>query len=384
MTGNFPRLSPLPIKRNMLFQNFAVSHPKPSLFNPLLSLCLICACAISTFAQETLVLEPKENSNGKHVVLISGDEEYRSEESMPMLAKILSQKHGFKCTVIFAWDADGKYIDPNNQKGLRGLSALESADLMLIGTRFRQPDEKQAAYVTNFLNAGKPVIGIRTATHAFNGGQKFGSISYGQFGRKILGEQWVSHHGGHKREGARGVVEKANEMHPVLSSVSDVFAPSDVYGVKHLTDEDIVLLRGAVTKTLDPESKPVEGKKNDPMQALAWVHTYDSPDGKTTGKSVCTTAGASVDFVSEDLRRLIVNSTYWLLEMKVPEKADVAFVDPFYPSFYGFIRDKNWFADADLQPTDFGLGKTPHMKDPPGSPEWNFRPTPNKASKKAD
>lgn len=334
--------------------------------------------APSIFAGDTLVFEARETSGRTpHVVLVAGDEEYRTEESMPMLGKILSQKHGFKCTVVFALGPDGAdYIDANNQQGLRGLEALDGADLMIIGTRFRQPDADQAKHVTAFLNAGKPVIGIRTATHAFNGAGDFGGIKYGEFGRKILGEQWVSHHGGHKREGCRGVIVDGKESHPVLRSVKDVFAPSDVYGVKHLTEADEILMRGAVTRTLDPASENVDGAKNDPMQPLAWLHTYKTPDGKGEGRSFCTTAGSSVDFVSEDLRRMVVNAAFFLTNQDVPEKADVAFVDPFYPSFFGFIRAKEYWSNANKTPADFGLGKSPHMPDPKGSPEWNFRPVP--------
>src|SRR5690606_22768828 len=138
--------------------------------------------------------------------------------------------------VVFSLSADGSYIDPNHSAGLKGLAALDTADLMIIGTRFRQPSETEAAHVTKFMNAGKPVIGIRTATHAFNGDGSFGDrISFGQWGRKVLGEQWVSHHGRHKVEGARGVIEKQAADHPILNAVEDVFAPSDVYGVIHLT-----------------------------------------------------------------------------------------------------------------------------------------------------
>src|SRR5918996_3943024 len=64
---------------------------------------------------------------GKHIVLLAGDEEYRSEEALPMLAKILSQRHGFKATVLFPLDADGT-INPDNQKSLPGAAALDSAD----------------------------------------------------------------------------------------------------------------------------------------------------------------------------------------------------------------------------------------------------------------
>lgn len=330
-----------------------------------------------SFAQDTLVFDAKTSgADVPHVVLVSGDEEYRTEESMPMLGKILSQKHGIKCTVLFSFAAGEDYIDPNNQQGLRGLKALESADLMIIGTRFRQPDQEQAKYVTDFLNAGKPIVGIRTSTHAFNGKGDFGGVSYGQFGRKMLGEQWVSHHGKHKHEGCRGVIVEEAAKHPILNGVSDVFAPSDVYGVTHLTDKDEVLMRGAVTETLEPSSKPIKGEKNDPMQALAWIHEYETPDGKSTGTSFCTTAGASVDFLSEDLRRMVVNATLHLLKRDVPKKADVAFVDPFYPSFFGFIRDKDWWPSANMKPTDYGLGKSSHRPDPKGTPDWPFRPTP--------
>ena len=341
----------------------------------LAAMLLVAAVSQSVHAAETLVLTPPDGRFAKHVVLVSGDEEYRSEESMPMLAKLLSQKHGFKCTVVFSWSADGKYIDPNNQGGLRGLEALNSADLMIIGTRFRKPIESEAAHLTQFMDAGKPIIGIRTATHAFNGNGKFGDkIEFGKWGRQVLGEQWVNHHGAHKKQGARGVIETANAQHPILNSVKDIFVPSDVYGVTHLTDEDKILLRGAVTETLDPKSANVAGEKNDPMQPFAWLHSYTSPGG-ASGKSFCTTSGAAVDLVSEDLRRMIVNASYHLTGLEVPQRADVWYVDPFYPSFYGFIRDKNWWPKADMQPEDYGLGKSPARPDPPGSPQWNFRDT---------
>jgi hypothetical protein len=345
---------------------------------------VLAACGLmvnAASAADTLVFQPAHpGDNVKHIVLISGDEEYRSEETMPMLGKILSQKHGFKCTVLFAFGPDGaEYIDSNNQKGLRGLDALDSADLMIIATRFRHPDAKQAKHIATFLDAGKPVIGLRTATHAFQGGEKIGGdLTCDQFGLKILGEQWVSHHGKHKVEGARSVLEPDAEHNTILNGVSDIFAPSDVYGVTHLTDADTILLRGAITESLDPESKILaDDDRNKPMQPLAWLHPYTAPNGKT-GHSFCTTAGASLDFVDEDLRRLIINAAIQLTGGNVPEKADVEYVDAFYPTFFCFINDKEYYKTMNMKPEDFGLGKTPHRPDPPGNPAWPFRPTPEK------
>ncbi len=327
-------------------------------------------------AESTLSFPGVEGpGRGKKIVLIAGDEEYRSEESLPMLGKILSKRHGFDCTVVFSMDPSGSYIDPNNQGGLRGLSALADADLLIIATRFRDPSPEEARHVTDFLNTGKPVIGLRTATHAFNGKGTFGdALPYGKFGLEILGEQWVSHHGKHKKEGARGVIEEENASHPILHGVEDVFGPSDVYGVIHLSEADTILLRGAVTETLDPASKPVAGEKNEPMMPLAWLHPYTAPDGATKGTAFCTTMGASVDFLSEDLRRLVVNAALHLTGLEVPESADVAFVDPFYPSFFGFIKEDGYWRGKDLQPSEFGLGKTPALPDPKNSPEWPHRP----------
>jgi type 1 glutamine amidotransferase len=338
---------------------------KTTLHRIVLTLTVVCGMT-SLATAELLVYEGAAGpGKGKKIVLVSGDEEYRSEEALPMLGKILSQRHGFTCTVIFSIDPKDGFIDPHNQGNLPGLEALDDADLMIVATRFRTPSAEQMKSFDAYLEAGKPVIGLRTATHGFRGKWSF-------FGLQILGEQWVSHHGGHKRQGCRGVIETANADHPVLRGVKDVFAPSDVYTVKNLTDDATVLLRGAVTETLVPDSKPVKGKLNEPMMALAWTRQYTSPGG-TKGQAFCTTLGAGVDFMSADARRLVVNAAYQLTGIEVPAAANVDFVDPFYASFYGFIRDKTFWRKRNLHPADFALGKSPVAVDPPGTPDWPFR-----------
>ncbi|MDO8544422.1 MAG: ThuA domain-containing protein [Opitutaceae bacterium] len=299
-------------------------------------------------------------ANGKRIVLIAGDEEYRSEETCPMLAKILSQKHGFDCTVLFAINPDGGYVDPNYTKNIPGLAALDSADLLIIGTRFRQLPADQLARIAAFLNAGKPVIGFRTATHAFTGDAATGDFKWADFGLRILGEKWVSHHGRHKIEGTRAVVEPANGAHEVLRGVAAIFAPSDVYTVANLDPKAAtILLRGAVTESLDPASPAIAGPKNDPMMPLAWLREYTAPNGSTKGRAFCTTLGASVDFADEDLRRLVVNAAYHLVHLPVPQKADVGYVDAFTPTFYGFIREPGYYQKLNLKPESYALGQSP-------------------------
>src|SRR5580700_3960224 len=104
---------------------------------------------------------------GKNIVLISGDEEYRSEEGLPEMAKILSQHHGFTCTVLFAIDPKTGNINPEVLDNIPGLAALDHADLMIIQTRWRDLPDDQMKHIDDYMMAGKPVIGLRTATHPF-------------------------------------------------------------------------------------------------------------------------------------------------------------------------------------------------------------------------
>ena len=120
-----------------------------------------------------------------------------------------------------------------------------------------------------------------------------------------------------------------------------------------------ILLRGAVTESLDPASKTLEGPKNNPMMPLAWLREYTAPNGTTKGKAFCTTLGASTDFADEDLRRLVVNAALHLTGQKVPAKADVGYVDPFTPTFYSAIGQKDYYKNRNLKPDDYVLGKSP-------------------------
>jgi len=204
-------------------------------------------------ADESLEIPAAEGpGNGKHVVLISGDEEYRSEETCPMLAKILSVHHGFDTTVLFAINPETGNINPNVQTNIPGLEVLKTADLVILDTRFRKLPDDQLKHIADYVNSGKPLIGLRTATHAFRCGTDRFGIDWNNFGLDFLGEKWVAHHGKHKVEGARGVIVKA---HPIMNSAEDIFAPSDVYTVKNLDESKAeVLVYAAVTETMDADS----------------------------------------------------------------------------------------------------------------------------------
>jgi type 1 glutamine amidotransferase len=306
--------------------------------------------------QQWLVFDGKEGpGKGKQIVLISGDEEYRSEEAMPQLAKILAKHHGFKCTVLFSINPRTGKIDPNVKDNIPGLEALKSADLMIIAARFRDLPDEQMQHVADYLDAGKPVIGMRTATHAFNipKGRKFErySFNFGKdeykdgFGRQVLGETWVSHHGKHGSQSTRGVLAPDAKESPIARGIAEgsVWGPTDVYGVRDLPGAKPIFL-GQVLSGMKPDDKPVDGKQNDPMMPVAWTRTHKAGDKE--GRVFTTTMGAATDLVSEGTRRMIVNAVYWTLglEDKIPpEGTNVALVGPFEPTkfgFGGFQKDK--------------------------------------------
>jgi hypothetical protein len=329
-------------------------------FTPILALS-VALLTSSLPAKDWVVYENQTGpGSGKHVVFLTGDEEYRSEEAGPMLAKILAVRHGFRCTVLFSINPANGTIDPITQTNTPGMEALSSADLCVMNLRFRELPDAQMKHFVDYLNAGKPIIALRTSTHAFaydrNKQSQYAKFDWrnkdwpGGFGQQVLGETWVNHHGNHGKESTRGIIVENFKSHPILRGVDDIWGPTDVYGVIHLPADAKVLVRGQVLTGMKPGDPPVAGNKNDPMMPLLWMRDYTGESGKTS-KIVTTTMGAAVDLESEGLRRLLVNACYWAigLEEKIPAKADVSYVGEYKPTYFGFGKFKPGLKPDDLR-----------------------------------
>lgn len=298
---------------------------------------------------------------GKHVVLLSGDQEYRSEEAIPQLAKILSTHHGFKTTSLFTIDKNG-HVDPH-VNNVPGLEALKSADLFLIFTRFLALPDDQMAFIADYVAAGKPVVGLRTSTHAFNypgkSDSKFAMFGNGSgvkgweggFGKVVLGERWVNHHGAHGKEGTRGIPAPGQEKHPILKGIApgSIFGTTDVYTVTLPLPGCTPIVLGQATETLDPNSKAVAGKKNDPMMPVTWTREYRVPNGKA-GRAFTTTMGASEDLSHEGTRRMIVNGSLWAMGMEadIPDATKVDIVGSYAPTRFRNPGHKKGQTPSDL------------------------------------
>ncbi|MFO0824329.1 MAG: GDSL-type esterase/lipase family protein [Gemmataceae bacterium] len=291
------------------------------------------------------------SGNGRRVVLVAGDDEYKSEESMPLLAHILAEKHGFDCTVLFAQDPATGVIEHGRKDHIPGLESLRNADLLVLFTRFRCLPDDQMRHLAAYLDS-KPVIGLRTATHAFayppDSKSPFAKYTWnnakadfpGGFGRQVLGQTWVNHWGGHGKQSTRGKFAPDAATHPILKGIKDgeIWGPTDVYeatlplpaGCSHL-------LLGEVLRGMKPDDPPAppefikrlnrEVDKNAPMHPVAW--TYSRPVG-AKGRVFTTTMGGAMaggsDFDNEGFRRMMVNACYWAvgLEAKIPDKSDVS------------------------------------------------------------
>lgn len=310
----------------------------------------------STLAADWVTYEGKKGpGKGKHIVFLSGDEEYRSEEGLPQLAKILAVHHGFKCTVLFSINKNGE-IDPNIQNNEPGMEALASADLCIMLLRFRGWPDEQMKHFADYFLAGKPVIALRTSTHAFDY-KKDAPSSYkkfswqskewpGGFGRHVLGETWISHWGNHKKEATMGIIPDAVRKHPILRGVEQIFGDTDVYEAAPPADATVLVL-GQVLKGMNPTDAPADYRKktakgveqgvNDPMMPVVWTRNYTNDNGKVN-KILTTTLGSATDLQSEGLRRMLVNGALWSigLEKKIPKKAKVDYVGEFKPTMYGF------------------------------------------------
>ncbi len=298
----------------------------------------------------------------KRVLLVAADDEYRSEEALPMLGELLARQ-GFACRVVFSIDPASGEIAPEERTNLPGFEAIEEADVLLLFARFRRLDDAHMARLEAYLEAGKPLIGLRTATHAFAYPAKdpspyrhysfdhVGPRWTGGFGREVLGTSWVAHHGQHGRESTRGVPAAGASEHPILRGVHDVWGPSDVYAVSPLPTDARVLLEGLVLDGMHPDSPAVAGGPNAPRMPLVWTRERELGAGRTQ-RVVCSTIGAASDLQCADLRRLCVNAVLWCagLEDAIPARAEVLPASPYLPSAFGFGTYRRGVRPSDLAP----------------------------------
>jgi len=237
------------------------------------------------------------------------------------------------------------------------LEVLKDADLMVLFTRFRELPDEQMKHIIDYTNSGKPIVALRTATHPFfyktNPDSPYAKYTWnnksadfqGGYGRQVLGETWVNHHGHHQKESTRGLIADGMEDHPVVRGVGEIWGPSDVYGLTTLNGACKPIIIGHVLKGMNPDDDINTEKKALPV---AWTKTYTGDRGKTS-TVFTTTMGHAGDFHDPDFRRLMVNACYWCLELgdRIPAESNVVMIGEYKPNAIGFGGFKKGLKPAD-------------------------------------
>lgn len=327
-----------------------------------LATLLVALITCSTLQAGPLVYEGDAGlGKGKHIVFIASDHEYRSEETLPALARILAKHHGFKCTVVFGVNAKGE-IQPG-ANNVPGIEALADADLMVVFTRFQNWPADQMKHFDDYLKRGGPIVGLRTATHGFNKIPKdspyakynngYSGADYKDgFGRQVLGEKWAGHYGGNHKSSTRLDIVPEQKDHAILRGVKNMWAKCGGYNTKPLQPSTVL----AMAQPLNGMS--IDSPANEKMKPVpgAWTRTYKGEKGNE-GRVFTSTYGASNDIENDGYRRLLINACIWAAGLEASIKADlnVAFVGKFNGTWSrGKGRRK-----AGLKPEDLAGWDTP-------------------------
>jgi len=294
----------LPSQSNTLnlskFPSYFMTQP---LISSLLSLLIGLLLTSHSFADTA-------ESDGKHVVIVVGTHHYAPQKTMPLFAKELD-KLGLKTTVINPdWNPE------KGSKGIPGLEALAKADLAIFFTRFLKIPDEQLKHMTDYLESGKPVMGLRTSTHGFNYPKEHPNAKWNNdFGRDALGTRYLIHLAGKTQ--IKPVEDAQN--HPILTGVKateDWISPGTLY-LTELPPEGVTPLLmgtghakriGAVTNAFGTHQL-----KKEMTDVIAWTWT-----NKWGGRTFNSSLGHPGDFNIEASMRIMVNAAFWALQKEIP------------------------------------------------------------------
>lgn len=309
----------------------------------LLLAVFLCTCGP---APETTESTPRDAAaDPPKIVFLTGDEEYRSEESMPMLADILERELGAETVVGYSLDSTG-VIDPNNLYHVSALDELDDADLMVVFLRFRQLPAEMARKITDYAESGRPMVGFRTATHSFRYTEPRDSalmVLNDEWPARVFGQQWITHHGhfadGHGRLTDVSLVDERQDS-PILNGVEPFEAYSWLYHVDggdwQLSGDSQPLLMGhSLRSQHEADGKLDQYPLDNPV---AWTKTYTGSSG-VPARVFFTTLGHPYDFKETSMRKLALNGIYWALgrEADIPANGvNAELAGPYEPNNSGF------------------------------------------------
>ncbi len=238
----------------------------------------------------------------ERVVFIIAENEYDAANTLPEFATELEDVYGLECEIVQGGDND-----------IPGMEVLENADLAVIYVRRQVLRAEQMKYLRDYVASGKPVVGIRTASHAFSLNQEkppAGLTDWPEFDRDVLGGNYHMHHG---NKGADDPftyvwVKEGMESHAILAGVpaGEFRVPSWLYKTSPLAKTATVLMMGRV------------GDRK-PFEPVTWTNIHTGG-----GRVFYTSLGHPDEFKMRVFRRLLTNGIFWALDKKMPPPGEDA------------------------------------------------------------
>jgi type 1 glutamine amidotransferase len=208
--------------------------------------------------------------------MVSGSEEYKSNESLAAFQELIEKKFPIKCSRAF-W---------KSKTELPGLDALASSDVMLLFTKRLEPPSDQLELIKKYCLAGRPIVGLRTASHAFQ--------KWLEFDHLILGGDYHSHYG--SGQVTKVAIALGASDHPILKEVEPFETLTKLYKNPHIADDTNLLLTGAIPEHTEP---------------VAWTRKNHG------GRVFYTSLGGPDDFKKKVFQTLLVNAIFWTAQRKL-------------------------------------------------------------------
>jgi type 1 glutamine amidotransferase len=225
-----------------------------------------------------------------HVVFLVNEDEYGSRTTLPTFAQLLRDCFNYRCTVVLG----------HGRHDLSGIEALETADVAVLFVRRRALPARQMEVLRKYLDSGKPLVALRTASHGFAPGGSLpeGLVQWPSFDREVLGCRYHGH--GPNQLGTQLTVDVEAAGHPVLAGVtpSRWHSLGSIYLVKPIDEKAEVLVVGSVLNLTEP---------------VAWTRKYKN------ARVFYTSLGHRSDFLQPQFNALLIGALHWAMDRPVPE-----------------------------------------------------------------
>ena len=234
---------------------------------------------------------PSQADHRPHVVLVAFEDEYHAAETLPRFAQQLRDRFGHRCTVLLG----------EKRTGIAGLEQLASTDALVLYVRRHPLPKEQMAMIRRYLDAGKPLMALRTSSHAFSLRDETASglASWPEFDREVLGGNYHDHY----KAGPRTIITVAPNSAgcPLLTGIQ--FGQWSSTGSLYKTSP----LAAGTTELLN-------GTCGDHVEPVAWTNTYRG------GRVFYTSLGDAGDFQTPQFLTLLSNAIYWVMDKPVPPR----------------------------------------------------------------